>query len=275
MIVQSCSPSSVSRTPRFRFVLFALPMALAAVASRAEVLINPVGGTVLFGDSQNWDDSVVNRNIGFTLDFFGAGSTALDVSTNGNLNFNSSASFNNESLPNASSSMIAALWDDLYIFASSGQSIVEKTDPGTYYSVTWNVAQFTDPSQLYRFQAALFGASTTINGSPFLPNDIVFSYDLIPVSFRDGSATVGLNQGNGIDFASPPGVADGIITNSNASLLPTGLGTYLLFRPNGSGYDVSVGSAPVPEIDPAGLGSVLALVTGALGLLERRRSKAA
>ncbi|MBU6275736.1 MAG: SUMF1/EgtB/PvdO family nonheme iron enzyme [Planctomycetes bacterium] len=29
----------------------------------------------------------------------------------------------------------------------------------------------------------------------------------------------------------------------------------------------------VPEIDPAGLGSVLALVTGALGLLERRRSR--
>jgi len=29
--------------------------------------------------------------------------------------------------------------------------------------------------------------------------------------------------------------------------------------------------APVPEIDPAGMGSVLALVAGALGLLERRR----
>jgi large subunit ribosomal protein L40e len=31
------------------------------------------------------------------------------------------------------------------------------------------------------------------------------------------------------------------------------------------------GSPPVPEIDPAGLGSILALVTGALGLFERRR----
>jgi hypothetical protein len=31
----------------------------------------------------------------------------------------------------------------------------------------------------------------------------------------------------------------------------------------------------VPEIDPAGLGSVLALVTGAMGLLERRRLKTA
>jgi hypothetical protein len=33
----------------------------------------------------------------------------------------------------------------------------------------------------------------------------------------------------------------------------------------------SVNSAPVPEIDPAGMGSVLALVVGALGLAERRR----
>lgn len=30
---------------------------------------------------------------------------------------------------------------------------------------------------------------------------------------------------------------------------------------------------PVPEIDPAGMGSVMALVTGALGMLERRRSR--
>lgn len=36
----------------------------------------------------------------------------------------------------------------------------------------------------------------------------------------------------------------------------------------------AVPSAPVPEIDPAGMGSVLALVTGGLGLLERRRRRA-
>ena len=34
-------------------------------------------------------------------------------------------------------------------------------------------------------------------------------------------------------------------------------------------------SSPVPEIDPAGVASVLALVTGALGLLERRRMNGA
>ena len=35
-----------------------------------------------------------------------------------------------------------------------------------------------------------------------------------------------------------------------------------------------VSSSPVPEIDPAGFGSVAALITGALGLIERRRLKA-
>ncbi len=41
------------------------------------------------------------------------------------------------------------------------------------------------------------------------------------------------------------------------------------------GWVIGTVSAPVPEIDPAGIGSVLALVTGALGLLERRRLKTA
>ena len=35
----------------------------------------------------------------------------------------------------------------------------------------------------------------------------------------------------------------------------------------------SIDATPVPEIDPNGMGSVVALVTGALGLLERRRLK--
>lgn len=40
-------------------------------------------------------------------------------------------------------------------------------------------------------------------------------------------------------------------------------------------FEINATAIPVPEIDPAGIGSVLALVTGAIGLLERRRLKAA
>lgn len=47
------------------------------------------------------------------------------------------------------------------------------------------------------------------------------------------------------------------------------------FWPLINGFQVRDVSSPVPEIDPAGIGSVLALVTGALGLLERRRSRLA
>ena len=46
------------------------------------------------------------------------------------------------------------------------------------------------------------------------------------------------------------------------------------YRFYGLSDDLTVASA-VPEIDPAGIGSVLALVTGALGLIERRRLKVA
>ena len=46
--------------------------------------------------------------------------------------------------------------------------------------------------------------------------------------------------------------------------------------PQGTTFTVSGGSpSSVPEIDPNSLGSVLALVLGSLGLLERRRLKAA
>jgi len=41
------------------------------------------------------------------------------------------------------------------------------------------------------------------------------------------------------------------------------------------GGNWAIASSAVPEIDPAGIGWVLALVTGALGLLERRRLKTA
>lgn len=43
-----------------------------------------------------------------------------------------------------------------------------------------------------------------------------------------------------------------------------------------SGWSIALASpSAVPEIDPTGMGSVLAVVAGALGLLERRRLKAA
>ncbi|MCY3017042.1 MAG: SUMF1/EgtB/PvdO family nonheme iron enzyme [Planctomycetota bacterium] len=60
------------------------------------------------------------------------------------------------------------------------------------------------------------------------------------------------------------------LSSASSLSLPTSIESFEI----GIRLASEVNSAPVPEIDPAGMGSVLALVTGALGLLERRRQKA-
>ena len=44
---------------------------------------------------------------------------------------------------------------------------------------------------------------------------------------------------------------------------------------SGNSLLLQIGATAVPEIDPSSIGSVLAVVVGSLGLLERRRLKAA
>ena len=87
-------------------------------------------------------------------------------------------------------------------------------------------------------------------------------------------------NGGVADVMVPAGYSQGTISGSllfsSATFLSLGLtpGTY--YQPIGNNtFEINVGSTPVPEIDPAGMGSVLALVTGALGVLERRRQKVA
>ena len=74
----------------------------------------------------------------------------------------------------------------------------------------------------------------------------------------------------------PDGELDDLVGITLSYLTP---GTWHDFYATGSlvppSYVYSVAEVVVPEIDPAGMGSVLAIVTGALGLLERRRLKVA
>ena len=71
-----------------------------------------------------------------------------------------------------------------------------------------------------------------------------------------GNPTAGLQQLYTIDVNTGVATAGAFITG-------TGLGTFF--------HGAAIVPEAVPEIDPAGMGSVLALVGGALGLLERRR----
>ena len=73
-------------------------------------------------------------------------------------------------------------------------------------------------------------------------------------------------------------LAGGTLTSLTGHITGTGLDGRMVLRSyNGTDFGTegyaTVVALSVPEIDPAGMGSVLALVTGALGLLERRRLK--
>lgn len=250
-------PDHSGRVWRNLFIYIALCICFQSGA-KAEYLINPAGGTWLFTDSTDHDDEVVSRSIGFTASFYGQSFSSITVSTNGNLNFSGTASYTNYGFP-AATAMIAPLWDDLYIFAGSGESILETALAGQYYAVTWDVSQFSYAVPSFQFQTVIFGADTNISGYNFLQNDIVFAYQRIDANFRGNSATIGLNAGNGIQFATLPGLINGNITDSDAGLLPTGAGQFMLMRYDGTGYQTSIVNVPEPSsfvIFGLGLGAV-------------------
>lgn len=105
-----------------------------------------------------------------------------------------------------------------------------------------------------------------------------FQIDYNTTGSSDGNATFAVFD----TITLPDGYAGealfGTVTFADVAYAAVGLtpGTYT-WTLSGSGDTVvmTVPGGGVPEIDPAGMGSVLALVTGALGLLERRRRKKA
>jgi hypothetical protein len=112
-----------------------------------------------------------------------------------------------------------------------------------------------------------------------LPNISTFSL----LSNTAYSIFVNSASGSGIALRREQGLASG--NDAIAAYTVTNGFTVLdTFRNNTPNYTPAANSfpafaisfgttqaAPVPEIDPSGVGSVLALVSGALGLLERRR----
>jgi hypothetical protein len=111
-----------------------------------------------------------------------------------------------------------------------------------------------------------------------LPNISTFSL----LSNTAYSIFVNSASGSGIALRRVQGLADG--TTNDEYDVTNGFTVLDTFRNNTPNYTPAANSfpafaisfgttqaAPVPEIDPSGVGSVLALVSGALGLLERRR----
>jgi hypothetical protein len=112
-----------------------------------------------------------------------------------------------------------------------------------------------------------------------LPNISTFSL----LSNTAYSIFVNSASGSGIALRRVQGLADG--TTNDEYDVTNGFTVLDTFRNNTPNYQNVTGSSwaafamsfgttqatPIPEIDPSGVGSVLALVSGALGLLERRR----
>jgi formylglycine-generating enzyme required for sulfatase activity len=88
-------------------------------------------------------------------------------------------------------------------------------------------------------------------------------------------------QWNDLDgtAGSSRGLRGGDFNDSGGPLFLSSSGSYSFapsFESGNVGFRLAIPAASsVPEIDPNSLGSVLALVLGSLGLLERRRLKAA
>lgn len=91
----------------------------------------------------------------------------------------------------------------------------------------------------------------------------------------EGSLAVGV-----FDWASNVGSNGAVFSYTTGASAPSGnvvvyVQNTTTNRMHLGGVTVSAFTTSVPEIDPAGMGSVVALVSGALGLFERRRLKAA
>jgi|694.fasta_scaffold10591_3 hypothetical protein len=190
------------------------------------------------------DGISLNRSLGFAGEFFGQSVTAVDVSSNGNLNFSGNTDF----IPEGGATPVARispLWEDLYLYPNSGARVKEHKVANAVYAVTWeNVPLYLEPSARVTFQVAWFNQATQIGNFQFQPQDIAFSYDFDPNSLSILYAVIGLNSGTG-NFKefhgdlpnplTPSNDKPGFLNAAEASLvLPVGVGDFFLFRPDGN-----------------------------------------
>lgn len=170
---------------------------------------------------------------------------------------------------------VYGVYTDMAVDLGDVLNFYQDTDPYLH----WTISESDVGQTIYRDatdqQFAAFVAHLT-NG---IDNDFVLRYPGTGSPNLESGIFGGVVGGNGIDLRGFQIEKVGLRVDS-LSLVSPGE------DPNGDGEwtDISgqlsflfegVPAAPVPEIDPAGMGSVLAMVAGAIGLFERRRLKTA
>ncbi len=265
---------------RLPFLILCLSLIAAIQSQRAcaALLVEPDGGTLLFTSSNFDDDATVlfsQNNFGGL--FYGQSVADIYVAENGNLNFSNNGDFFPVAGGSQTVARISPLWDDIVFEPSADNAIINHSVPGSYLGVTWQrarlfnelVAGDTLPPTDRSIQALWFETDTTIRGTDFRKDDIVFAYVGATAGtdqFGPIESFVGIS--NGTQFTPLPGDSDGLITASQSQLLAWEADTYLRFRFNGDSYDaLKLSLTAVPE--PSWL-----IIAGALGLARcvRRRS---
>jgi hypothetical protein len=196
-------------------------------------------------------------------------------------------------------------------YTATGGIITGTLDGTPFTNATWSITGTGDPTNVVSGTSggsapfnflAMAPLLTITTGSSTLQANIVttgstgqqvgvFGMDFSIEAPEFGFSGFGYLEGDGsLVSASASGVLGlGLYTDLQSLLsgsgdqviagsLNTNVGLFVVSDSTNQGatFTVSGGSpSPVPEIDPNSLGSVLALVLGSLGLLERRRLKAA
>lgn len=261
--------------------IIALCAGTFCATSSAALLLDTAGSTVLASwnsGSLDKDDGVATTGESFDAPFFG---NALlfpfpNISFNGHIYFgNGDGAGDYEPAPldslvhsQASITRISPLWTDL-VMDSSSQVLQTVGSSSSYNAITWVNMQggVGNEGFVATFQAIYFNAAATIRGIAFGAGDIVFSYGDIINYDTPADIIIGIDKGTGA-FATLPGyesTGGWAASYQPGMTFPVDGDDYVLFRPNGSGYDVSL--QPIPE--PSA--TTVALLSGLLVACRRRR----
>jgi hypothetical protein len=207
-------------------------------------------------------------------------SSGLSISSNGGTNFTNSPAPANDDING-----LFVAGSTIYAAVSSPNGLVISSDGGSSWT-TYNTTSsgvvgnsgtsvVVDGSTIYYgttsgLSVSQDGGSSWTNYTGFVDNRVR------SVSVIDGVMYVGTRAG-GLSVSADSGAtwenyttADGLGSNDVYNVVKSGGKLYVA---TWGGVSVAVIPSPsaVPEIDPAGMSSVFALVGGVLGLLERRR----